>query len=104
MKFFTITIDDLHAELKPIYKLTLENPENPTPDDIVNTIKGTNKILVDHHVQYSDVIEDMVAELKNEDYIAKDQLVMKQFKINDILYSPGDIFSVFVLRYMIVLA
>ena len=98
MKKIIVDTSNLQIDWEPIYQIELENSLDPTPADIVNTIKGSNKILIGHREIYSQTLLDLYFELKDNGYIntiekTKINRVLKHFSVNGILYIPGDIFS-----------
>ena len=91
MKKFTISKEDLSVTIEHKYWLHLENPRNPTPRDIVNTIKGTNKVYAGFVEHMSEAFQQLCNELTENKYVV-DGLVQKTFSINGIIYTPGQSF------------
>ena len=94
---FEIDESFVHSETIIKYVSTLENPDNPTPDDLIKIIKGTHRWSStgsEDHPEYAKLRNELEAKgfIKTERSMWNGDRVLKEFTLNNVTFNPHETF------------
>jgi hypothetical protein len=85
------------SEMKTTYQSTLENPDNPTPEDLIKIIKGTHQWTTTSsgdHPEYAKLRNELEAKgfITTSRNSWNGDHVLKAFTLNRVKFNPPETF------------